>query len=109
VVDPSKATSPCLNVRLTLPPPVRVRVVAATAGGRWVAVDSGSLELLNGVRASELPMDSPPEELIDRFFKVRALTLRATALAHLTGIGVDRSTGTAVMLFLGEPSMRRSE
>lgn len=28
---------------------------------------------------------------------------------HRSGIGVERSTGTAVRLFLGEPSITRSE
>ncbi len=34
----------------------------------WLA---SSLELLNGVRVSETPMDTLPGELIDEFFKVR--------------------------------------
>ena len=38
----------------------------------------------------------------------RAVPCGACA-AYLTGIGVARSTGTAVMLFCGEPSMTRSE
>jgi hypothetical protein len=33
----------------------------------------------------------------------------AGALIYFSGIGVARSMGTAVMLFLGEPSTRRSE
>jgi hypothetical protein len=31
------------------------------------------------------------------------------ATDHLTGIGVPRSTATAVTLFFGEPSITRSE
>src|SRR5437763_1658737 len=35
-----------------------------------VELSESSLELLNGVRVSEAPMDTLPGELIDEFFKV---------------------------------------
>lgn len=39
----------------------------------------------------------------------KAVLGRATAALHFNGIGVERSTATAVTLFFGEPSITLSE